>query len=169
MFDITPMEVDLEQHREIHLLMLLPKVKLVKQYKVDIKIAKLPLLKKYKNLYLKKELIRFFILNNIDQRVSTSEVIKIRSLLFLKNSFQKYWLLDNFYYRMLFLLKKYERSEFLLRQAQAVNKPRPRRAHRVRTRCASTIQLSEQQVSKQRISKQRISGNFFLGVLFLGH
>ena len=106
MFDITPMEVDLEQHREIHLLMLLPKVKLVKQYKVDIKIAKLPLLKKYKNLYLKKELIRFFILNNIDQRVSTSEVIKIRSLLFLKNSFQKYWLLGNFYYRMLFLLKK---------------------------------------------------------------
>ena len=114
MFDITPMEVDLEQHREIHLLMLLPKVKLVKQYKVDIKIAKLPLLKKYKNLYLKKELIRFFILNNIDQRVSTSEVIKIRSLLFLKNSFQKYWLLDNFYYRMLFLLKKYERSEFIV-------------------------------------------------------
>ena len=120
MFDITPMEVDLEQHREIHLLMLLPKVKLVKQYKVDIKIAKLPLLKKYKNLYLKKELIRFFILNNIDQRVSTSEVIKIRSLLFLKNSFQKYWLLDNFYYRMLFLLKKYERSEFIVAFALAL-------------------------------------------------
>ena len=39
----------------------------------------------------------------------------------------------------LFTKKKYERSEFLLRQAQAVNKPRPRRAHRLRTRCASTI------------------------------